>query len=158
MLPYPILAISILLMWLLLNRVSPGHVLLGSLVAVFASWSLAALRPEKPRFAKWYLLPKLLGLTLWDVLLSNLNVAGAVLRGGRPRHPAGFVTLPVESDSAVVLSLIAIIVTCTPGSAWLEYNANDRTVLIHVFDLESEAEWRDNFKNRYEKLLMEIFA
>ncbi|MBL0373395.1 monovalent cation/H+ antiporter subunit E [Rhizobium sp. KVB221] len=158
MLPYPLLTVSIVLMWLLLNRVTPGHILLGTLVGIFASWSLAALRPEKPRFAKWYLLPKLFGIVLWDVLLSNLNVAGTVLRGGRSPHPPGFVTLPVESGSGVILSVMAMIVTGTPGSAWLEYNSNDRTVLIHVASLENATDWRDHFKNRYEKLLLEIFA
>lgn len=156
MLPYPLLTLMIVLMWLLLNGFSLGHVILGSLVAVVSSWALAALRPEKPKFGKWYLLPKLLFLVLWDVMLSNLAAARIIL-GGRRRHPPGFVTMPVATDSGFVLSIMAIIVTCTPGSAWLEYDSNARTVLIHVLSLENEAQWCDDFKDRYERLLLEIF-
>lgn len=158
MLPYPLITLSVVLMWLLLNGFTPGQVILGVLVGVFSSWALAALRPEKPKFAKWYLIPKLFGYVLWDIVLSNLEVAAAILRGGRGKHPPGFVTLKVETESGIVLSLMAIIVTCTPGSAWLEYDSNRKTVLIHVFSLESEAKWSDAFKNRYERLLLEIFV
>ena len=158
MLPYPLITLAVVIMWLLLNGLSPGQVVLGILVGVFSSWALASLRPEKPKFAKWYLFPKLLAYVLWDVLLSNLEVAAAVLRGGRGKYPSGFVTLPVETKSGTVLSLMAIIVTCIPGSVWLEYDSNRNTVLIHVFSLENEAKWRDTFKNRHERLLLEIFA
>ncbi|MCQ1800167.1 Na+/H+ antiporter subunit E, partial [Neorhizobium galegae] len=62
MLPYPLLTLSLILMWLLLNGLTPGHLVLGILVAVFASWAMASLRPDKPKLAKWYLLPKLFGI------------------------------------------------------------------------------------------------
>lgn len=158
MLPYPLITLAVVIMWLLLNGISPGQVVLGVLVGVFSSWALASLRPDKPKFAKWYLLPKLFAYVVWDILLSNLEVGAAILRGGRGKHPPGFVTVPVATESGIILSVMAIIVTCTPGSAWLEYDYNRKTVLIHVFSLESAAKWAESFKNRYERLLLEIFA
>ena len=55
------------------------------------------------------------------------------------------------------LAILAVIVTATPGSAWIEYNPARGLLLLHVFDLVDEATWVDQVKNRYEHLLMEIF-
>lgn len=157
MLPYPILTACLVLMWLLLNSFSLGHLLLGSLVAVFAGWSLAALRPDKPRLKKWYLLPKLLLTVFVDIARSNLGVALLILRGKRRPHTSGFITMPLRIEDPTALAIMAVILTSTPGSAWLEYDSRAKTVLIHVLDLIDEQQWIETIRHRYESLLMEIF-
>ncbi len=157
MLPYPILTACLVLMWMLLNSFSLGHLLLGSLVAVFAGWSLAALRPDKPRLKKWYLLPKLFLTVFVDIARSNLAVALLILRGKRRPHTSGFITLPLRIEDPTALAIMAVILTSTPGSAWLEYDSRAKTVLIHVLDLIDEQQWIETIRHRYESLLMEIF-
>ncbi|MGY5804770.1 Na+/H+ antiporter subunit E [Rhizobium sp. LEGMi12c] len=158
MLPYPLLALSLILMWLLLNGFTLGQLILGIIVAVFASWGMASLRPEKPRLRKWYLLPKLFFRVVFDVLKSNVQVAWIILRGRSRKTTPGFVILELKVRDQIPLALLAVILTSTPGSAWLEYDSNDNTVLLHVLDLENEAQWRRTVTDRYESLLMEIFA
>ena len=158
MLPYPLLALSLILMWLLLNGFTLGQLILGIIVAVFASWGMASLRPEKPRLRKWYLLPKLFFRVVFDVAKSNLQVAWIILKGRSRKTNPGFVVLELRVRDQIALALLAVILTSTPGSAWLEYDSNDNTVLLHVLDLENEAQWRDMVANRYEALLMETFA
>lgn len=157
MLPYPLLSASLVLMWLALNGFTIGQLILGCIVAVLASWGMAALRPAKPRLRKWYLLPKLVGIVLYDILRSNIAVASILLTGGRHKHKSGFMTVPLELENPTALAVLAVVVTSTPGTAWLEYNSLNRTVLIHVLDLVDEEEWRVLIKTRYEALLMEIF-
>lgn len=156
-LPYPLLTISLTTMWLLLNGFTLGHLILGILVAVFASWATTLLRPEKPRLPKWYLLPKLVLIVSYDILKSNVAVARIILSGSR-RHNPGFLTIHLETRNRFAIALLAVIITSTPGSVWLEYDSNDSTVLLHVLDIDNEATWRDMVKSRYERLLMEIFA
>jgi multicomponent K+:H+ antiporter subunit E len=158
MLPYPILAVGLVLMWMLLNGFTLGQLILGSVVAVFASWAMASLRPEKPKMGKWYLLPKLFVIVLYDIVKSNLQVAAIILRSGSKKHKPGFLTIELEIRNHFAIAVLAVVLTSTPGSAWLEYDSNDNTVLLHVLDLDNEQVWRDTIKNRYEKLLMEIFA
>lgn len=158
MFPYPLLAISLTLMWLLLNGFTLGHVLLGAAVGIFSSWAMATLRPSKPRLKKWYLLPKLFLLTMSDIIRSNLAVAWTIIRGRARGHHSGFIDIPLELKDPMGLAILAVIVTSTPGSAWLEYDSSRNSVFIHVFDLVDEDQWRDVLKNRYEKLLLEIFA
>ncbi|WP_210106566.1 MULTISPECIES: Na+/H+ antiporter subunit E [Rhizobium/Agrobacterium group] len=158
MLPYPILAVCLLLMWLMLNGFSWGQLVLGALVALFASWALASLRPDKPKLRKWWLIPKLVTVVFVDILRSNLAVATLILKGKRRPHTSGFLLLPLEIENKTALALLAIILTSTPGSAWLEYDSRDRTVLLHVLDLIDEEQWIATIKHRYEALLLEIFA
>ena len=37
-----------------------------------------------------------------------------------------------------------MIVTSTPGTAWMDYDAARGRLLLHVFDLVDEDEWRDD--------------
>lgn len=158
MLPYPLLTVSLTLMWLLLNGFTLGHLILGALVAVFASWAMASLRPDKPKLRKWHLLPKLFFIVLFDIIRSNIAVAWLILRGRSKNGRPGFLTIPLEIEDRTALAVLAVVLTSTPGSAWLEYDSYDRTILMHVLDVADEAAWIDTIKNRYEKLLMEIFA
>ena len=156
MLPYPLLSLSLVIMWLALNGFTLGQLILGAIVAVLASWGMASLRPSKPKLAKWHLLPKLVGIVLYDIVRSNMAVVYLLL-GGRRSRKAGFITIPLDLKDPTALAVLAVIVTSTPGTAWLEYNSLNSTVLIHVFDLVEDAEWEALIKTRYEALLMEIF-
>ncbi|WP_434713576.1 Na+/H+ antiporter subunit E (plasmid) [Rhizobium sp. YTUHZ045] len=158
MFPYPLLTISLLGMWVLLNGVTIGQLLLGSIVAVCSTWALAALRPDKPKLRKWYLLPKLFGVVMLDIIRSNISASAVILRGRTAGHRPAFVNVPLELKDPTALAVLAIIVTGTPGSAWLEYDSRNSSVLLHVLDLVDEDEWRDRLKTRYETLLLEIFS
>ncbi len=156
MIPYPLLSFALLVMWLLLNDFTLGHLILGSVVAIFGGWAMASLRPDKPKLKKWYLLPKLFWLVFVDIIRSNLAVALLMIRGKRQKHTSGFITVPLEIEHPTALAIMAVILTSTPGSAWLAYDGRRKTVLIHVLDLIDEEQWVQNIKHRYERLLLEI--
>ncbi|MBC2775788.1 Na+/H+ antiporter subunit E [Rhizobium sp. AQ_MP] len=156
MMPYPLLSLSLLVMWLLLNDFTLGHMILGSVVAVFGGWAMASLRPDKPAMKKWYLIPKLVWRVFVDVARSNVAVAMLILRGKRQQHTSGFISLPLRIEHPTALAIMAIILTSTPGSAWLAYDGRRKTVLIHVLDLIDEEAWVSNIKDRYESMLLEI--
>jgi multicomponent K+:H+ antiporter subunit E len=158
LLPYPLLAASLLTMWLLLNGLSVGHILLGTAIAVTASNVTAALQPAKPRLRRWHLLPKLVAIVVIDIWRSNLAVAQLVLRTDQTRRVSGFVVVPLELRDRTGLAILACIISSTPGTAWVEYDSTRNKLLLHVFDLVDEAHWIDLIKNRYERLLLEILA
>jgi len=158
LLPYPILSAGLLLMWLLLNRFSLGHLLLGSAVAIVAGRSMSALQPAKPRIRRWDLIARLGVTVLRDIVRSNWDVARLILSGGRHgARRSGFIEIPLELRDPTALALLAVIVTATPGTAWMQYDASRDTVLLHIFDLIDESDWIVLIKNRYERLLLEIF-
>jgi len=157
-LPYPFLAATLLAMWLLLNGLSLGHLVLGSVIAVAASNVTAALQPARSRIRRWHLIPKLAAIVLLDVWRSNVAVARLILLPSHHRRVSGFVVVPLELRDPAALAILACILTCTPGTAWMEYDSTANKLLLHVFDLVDEGHWIDLIKNRYERLLLEILA
>ena len=157
LIPHPLLAAALLIMWLLLNQsVSPGHIVLGSIVALLASRIMAALRPEPVRLASAAPVLGLAGLVLVDVVRSNLAVAKVVLFG-KPRV-SGFVRVPLELTNIHGLTILACIVTATPGTLWVQFDRAQGVLLIHVLDLVDEDAWVRLLKTRYEARLLKIFA
>jgi multicomponent K+:H+ antiporter subunit E len=158
LLPYPLLSVSLLVMWLLLSGLSLGQIVLGTAIAFAVGNVTAALQPAKPRFKRWYLLPKLMMIVLADIWRSNIAVAQLILRKDQSRRVSGFVIVPLELRDPFGLAILACIITSTPGTAWVEYDSTSSKLLLHVFDLVDEAHWIDLIKRRYEHLLLEILA
>jgi len=157
LLPYPLLAASLFVMWLLLNGFSAGHVLLGIIIALVASRLMAALEPDKPRLRRWRKIPQLFFRVAVDIVLSNIAVARLILLGRRGRGAAGFVVIPLKLRDRTALAILACIISSTPGTAWIEYHPGSGRLRIHVLDLVDEQHWIDLIQGRYESLLLEIF-
>ena len=156
--PHPVLTASFIVMWLLLTSFSLGHLILGTAVALVAGQAMSALQPSQVRLRRWDLIPRFIGIVMYDIIRSNIAVSQLVLTGGRhgERH-SGFIEIPIEMRDQTGLALLAIVITATPGTAWIQYDATSGRLVIHVFDLVDESDWIDLVKNRYEHLLVEIF-
>lgn len=157
-LPYPRLALSLFIMWLLLTQsFSPGQILLGTIVAILATHAMAALRPERSVAGPLRAGLRLAGRVVVDIVRSNFAVAGIVLFP-RQERVAGFVRLPLQLRDRNGLAVLALIITATPGTIWVQFDRGSGTLLVHVLDLIDEAAWISLIKRRYEAPLMEIFG
>lgn len=157
-LPYPLLSLGLLLMWLLLTQFSAGHLVLGSAIAITAGLVYAKLEPAPIRPRAFWPLLRLAGIVGLDIIRSNIAVAGLMLTNGRHgARRSAFVEIPLRLRNPVGLTLLGIIVTATPGTAWLEYDAASGTLLLHVFDMVDEGDWIALIRDRYEALLLEAF-
>ena len=156
-LPHPLLAASLFVMWLLLTQsFSAGQVILGAVVAVLAGASMSILRRRSSRIMSWSKLGKLAAIVVADVARSNIAVAKIVLSPKSERN-SSFIRLHLQLRDEQALAILALIITVTPGTAWVQFDRNDGTLLIHVFDLVDEEAWIHLLKSRYEQLLLEIF-
>jgi multicomponent K+:H+ antiporter subunit E len=156
-LPHPLLVAALTLMWLVLNSFSLGHLLLGTAVALVAGRAMAALEPVRPRVRRWDLALRLAVIVAVDILRSNVEVARLIAFGRRPGRRAGFVEIDLAISAPMALAALAVIVTSTPGTAWIDYDAARGRLLLHVIDLDDEDAWRATINGRYGRLLKEIF-
>lgn len=155
--PYPLLAVGLILMWLLLGGFTPGHLVLGILVGIGCTHALAALGEKSLKVRRWLVIPQLFGIVLYDIVRSNIAVARIILSGNRSERRSGFITIPLRVRHPSALAILSIILTSTPGTAWLDYSSARGELLIHVFDLVDERQWIELIGTRYERLLLEIF-
>ena len=79
----------------------------------------------------------------------------------QPRAPgarrSGFVAVPLAMRDPRGLSALACILTATPGTVWVDYDARSGIMLMHVLDLVDEETWVRTIKEKWERPLMEIF-
>ncbi|TFZ05694.1 Na+/H+ antiporter subunit E [Ramlibacter henchirensis] len=159
-LPNPLLALLLLLLWLVLNdSTDPAHVVLGAVVGLAASAAYRLLQPAKWR-SRRLVAPAagLLWLVLLDIIRSNIAVARIALGLPGRERVAGFLSIPLELRDPAGLALLACIVTATPGTSWARHDEAGSVLTLHVLDLADEETWVRQFKDRYERRLMEIFG
>ncbi|RYG00095.1 MAG: Na+/H+ antiporter subunit E, partial [Caulobacteraceae bacterium] len=87
----------------------------------------------------------------------NYAVAKLIVRGQSRAVQSGFVSVPLRLTNPYALVVLACIITSTPGTIWVSYDAGRNILLIHVLDLVDETVWIRTIRDRYEHLLLEIF-
>jgi multicomponent K+:H+ antiporter subunit E len=157
-LPYPLVFLALLAMWLLLNQtLSPLHLLLGAALALGLTHALALLQPPQGRVRRLRSIVVLVWLVLMDIIRSNIAVARLVILRRSVKRVSGFVEMPLAVRHPGALAILACILTGTPGTSWARFDRSRYVLTIHVFDLIDEEQWMERFKMRYERRLMEIF-
>ena len=153
------LAITLVGIWLLLNaELSVMSIAFGVLLALLLVLAIAQLRPVRPRLRHVHLAIPLIATLLVDIVLSNLGVARVVLGLTRNRQVrSGFIDIPLELSDPHGLTILAVIVTSTPGTSWAGVAPDGRMLRLHMLDIRDEDEWIHSFKQRYERRLMRIF-
>lgn len=156
-LPQPIVSLGLLITWLLLfNAVTPGLLLLGIILAITIPLFTAQFWPSYPRTVRLAPLLKLLGVVVYDIIVANLKVALLILGPARHWRPH-FVVIPVELREPVSLTLLASIISLTPGTVSANLSADRRSLLVHDLDVEDPEVSIRRIKERYERPLREIF-
>lgn len=157
--PFPLASASLLAFWLLLNQtLSLGHFLLGIVVALIGGWSLQRLQIPNARLRGLRAIGRLVVVVLIDIVRSNIAVASIIMGFGRTPLTSGFVEIPLELRNPYALATLACIITSTPGTLWVDFDAARGILTIHVLALTDESEWVRTIKGRYERPLLEIFA
>jgi len=153
----PLLSATLFIIWLLLaNTLDPAHVVLAGIVAVVVPWFTERLRPERPRLKKPLAAVRLAMVVLWDIVLSNIEVARRIL-GPESAIKPSFVWVPLAlTDPHAILTLAAII-TMTPGTLSADLSPDRRHLLVHAFNVDDEAALIAQIKTRYEVPLKEIY-
>lgn len=158
-LPHPLLSAALALTWLLLNAPpTPGNVLLALVVGLTVPAVMGALEPRRVRLRAPATLARLAILVLYDMIRSNIDVARVILGLRSGARKTGFVTVPLELREPVGLTILAVILTATPGTLWVQYDSDTGCLLLHVLDYTEDSAWERRIKDRYERPLMEIFA
>ncbi|MFN3836854.1 MAG: Na+/H+ antiporter subunit E [Brevundimonas sp.] len=157
-LPYPILSAGLFAASILLsNSVAPPSLALALLIAILSPAIMLALRVERVRVKNPRAIFSLAIDIAMDILRSNWAVAQIILAGKRKERTSGFIHIPLDLRDRYALAVLAIVLTSTPGTLWVEYEAANGRLLLHVLDLVDEETWVRLIKDRYERRLMEIF-
>ncbi|MCB5227444.1 Na+/H+ antiporter subunit E [Alishewanella sp. 16-MA] len=158
LLPSPLLSVSLILVWLLLNQsLALSQLLLGGLLAWVIPMYCAPLAIKGSRIRKPWVLFRLLAWSATEIVRSCINVSRIILFRRQHQLNSQFIRVPLHLRDVTGLAVLSCIINSTPGTVWVEILPDTHELSLHVFDLHDEAWWIDTIKQRYEQPLIEIF-
>jgi multicomponent K+:H+ antiporter subunit E len=157
LIPSPWLSAVLFVAWPLLNQSwSLAQVTLGAVLALLIPSLTQALRPDRPVLRHPTTIARLALVVLWDIVVSNIEVARRIL-GPEARIQPRFVWLPLTITDPHGIVTLASIITMTPGTLSSELTEDRRHLLIHAFNVRDETALIADIKARYETPLIDIF-
>ena len=116
--PHPILSVVLTGVWVLLaNDFSAGALVLGAVLGWAIPQVTRAYWPDAPKFSRFSAIPGFVFVVLWDIIVSNIQVALLILFRQPGTLRSGFVTVPLDLHNAEAITILAGTITMTPGSA-----------------------------------------
>ncbi|HUU14635.1 MAG TPA: Na+/H+ antiporter subunit E [Terriglobia bacterium] len=92
---------------------------------------------------------------LWELILANLRVAMDVITPHYDMTPA-VIAIPLDAQSDAEITLLANMITLTPGTLSLDVSSDRKTLYIHALYAKDCDAVRRNIKNGFEKRLLEV--
>jgi multicomponent K+:H+ antiporter subunit E len=155
-LAHPVLSVLLGVSWLALSHsLALVHLLSAVLIGLVVPRLLRPFLADASGLY-WPEVPRLVGIVIWDVIVSNVVVAKLVLGPLADMSP-GWIPVPLESDHHRVNALFASIITTTPGTVSTVIDEERRVIWVHALNCDDAAAMAADMKDRYEVPLLTIF-
>ena len=100
---------------------------------------------------------RLAGIVLLDIVMSNLTVARIVLSPESTPQPA-WVRVALDIEDPLAITLLATIITMTPGTVSCVVDEARREIVVHALDCTDAPAMAQQIKHRYERPLKELLG
>lgn len=137
------------------GSVDTPHLVVGFLLGYGVLWVSKPLLGDTDYFAKAPRAIAFAGFFAWELVLSNLRVAWDVLTPRAYRRP-GVVAVPLDATTDVEITLLANLVTLTPGTLSLDVSDDRRTLYVHAMFVDDPDELRREIKDGFERRVLEL--
>lgn len=156
--PHPLLSIVLALVWLaLVNKVTPGNVVLGAILGVVVPMLTGPYWPRRAKMSNPLRVIEYVLVVLWDIVVANVQVAMIIMFKRNENIRSRWITVPLELTSPEAITVLAGTITMTPGTVSTMLAADGGSILVHCLHTDDPEEVRDTIKSRYEWRLKEIF-
>ncbi len=126
-----------------------GYIVLYLLRGVFGGAEYFARGAQLLRFGAFF---------LWELLIANLRMARDVLRPGPLRMKPRVIAVPLDLRGDVPVTLLANIISLTPGSLSLDVSNDHETLFVHVIHAPGEEAAKQEIKSGFEQRIAQLFS
>lgn len=107
-------------------------------------------------YALWVLrLVDFVGFFLKELIKANLLVAYDVITPSHRMQP-GVVAIPLDAETDVEITLLANLISLTPGTITVDVSDDRRLLFIHAMFLDDPEKLRREIKDGLERRLLEV--
>jgi multicomponent Na+:H+ antiporter subunit E len=140
----------------LTGKFSATNFFFGFVLAFGILWLIAREKEDRNYFFK---IPKYISFFFFflkELIKSNIQVGYDVIT---PRFfmTPGIVGVPLSVKSDAEITLLANLITLTPGTLSLDVSEDKSTLFVHVMYLKDREEFINSIKNGFERRIMELF-
>ncbi len=97
-----------------------------------------------------------IGFALWSILKANIDMARIVLFRRVADIRPGIIAIPLDVKSDAGITVLANLITLTPGTVSLDVATDRRTIYIHCIDVQDAEAIRNDIKQQFERRVMEL--
>jgi multicomponent Na+:H+ antiporter subunit E len=132
-----------------------AHFLIGFAVSyVVLAW-LASLLGQSGYVRKLPATIGFIGFIVYELVLANLRVAYDVITPAANRSPA-VIGVPLDASTDAEITLLACLITITPGTLTLDLSPDRKTMYIHAMFAEDHEAFCDEIKRGFERRVLEL--
>lgn len=144
------------LVWLALTgELTPRNFVLGFAAGYVVLRLARRVLPPTGYFGKVIQVLRFGAFFLWQLVKANLRVAYDILT---PRHHMrpGVVAIQLDVTSDEEITLLANLITLTPGTLSLDVSADRRVLYVHAMYIHDLEKFRAEIKDGFERRVMEL--
>lgn len=156
--PHPLLSLVLAVVWVLLvNDFSVGNFVFGLILGIAIAKITSPYWPGRPKIRNPLAIIEYGLVVLWDIVVSNVQVAYLVLFRRSESLRSRFITIPLDLKSPEAIAVLAGTITMTPGTVSADLSADGHSLLVHCLETDDPEDTVASIKSRYESRLMRIF-
>jgi multicomponent Na+:H+ antiporter subunit E len=154
---YPALNLILALVWAgLLGGFGAANIVSGLLVGYVLLWVVTRGLPGHAGYFRK--VPRLISFTgfyLWELLKSNAIIAYDVLTPTHHMRP-GVVAVPLEAMTDLEITVLANLITMTPGTLSLDVSPDRGTLFVHAMYIDDPDTLRREIKENFESRVLAL--
>ncbi|MBM4460869.1 MAG: Na+/H+ antiporter subunit E [Chloroflexi bacterium] len=152
-----LLNVLLALAWVALTgQFTPTNLAFGFVLGYVMLWVAKRTEKRQGYFGKVWQVVSFAAFFLWEMIKANLQVTYYILAPHRKMRP-GVIAVPLDVRTDIEITLLANLITLTPGTLSLDVSADRRVMYIHSMTLGDETDkFRRQIKEGFERRVLEV--
>ncbi len=144
------------LIWVALTAdLSPANLLFGFVAGFFILWMMRRIEQPSRYYYKAGHAVRLTLIFCWELIKANIRVAWDVLTPTHYMRP-GIVAIPLDAKTDEQITLLANMITLTPGTLSLDVSEDRKVLYIHSMYIKDVEQTRREIKEGFERAVIEV--
>lgn len=142
--------------WMLLvGELNTESFIGGMIVGYVILWVSRSALAETKYFRKIPIAIMFVLYFIKELVLANLKVAYDIITPTDYMEP-GIIAVPLDVETDLEITLLANLVTLTPGTLSLDVSSDRKTLYVHALYVKDAESFREEIKSGFEKRLLEV--
>jgi len=148
--------VLIAVMWIFMkSSYTVGSFIFGYMIGIFVLFILRRFLIFDFYLRRVWAFVKLIMLFIVELIKANIDVMKVVLRP-KSNHTPGIIAVQTNLETNVEITLLAALISLTPGTVSMDFSDDSKTIYIHTLDVPNKDEFIDDIHDSFERAIMEV--